>query len=86
MATWQRIGVALCWTLGLMVGGLIYNRVFAAELVPMVDPSGTFSTPVIWLDRIVPVVLVVLLLAVWAWVIAGAIQDERTVVRRRVRR
>jgi hypothetical protein len=31
-------------------------------------------------------VLVVLLLAVWAWVIAGAIQDERTVDRRRVRR
>jgi hypothetical protein len=86
MATWQRIGVALFWTLGLMVGGLIYNRVFAAELFPMVDPSGTFSTPVIWLDRIVPVVLVVLLLAVWAWVIAGAIQDERTVDRRRVRR
>ena len=86
MATWQRIGVALFWTLGLMVGGLIYNRVFAAELFPMVDPSGTFSTPVIWLNRIVPVVLVVLLLAVWAWVIAGAIQDERTVDRRRVRR
>jgi len=86
MATWQRIGVALFWTLGLMVGGLIYNRVFAAELFPMVDPSGTFSTPVIWLDRIVPVVLVILLLAVWAWVIAGAIQDERTVDRRRVRR
>ena len=86
MATWQRIGVALFWTLGLMVGGLIYNEVFAAELFPMVDPSGTFSTPVIWLDRIVPVVLVVLLLAVWAWVIAGAIQDERTVDRRRVRR
>jgi hypothetical protein len=34
----------------------------------------------------VPIVLVILLLAVWVWVIAGAVQDERTVDRRRVRR
>jgi len=86
MATWQRIGVALFWTLGLMVGGLVYNEVFLAELYPLVDTSGTFATPIVWLNRIVPVVLVILLLAVWVWVIAGAVQDERTVDRRRVRR
>jgi len=86
MATWQRIGVALFWTLGLMVGGLMYNEVFVSALLPIVDTSGLFGTPVVWLRRIVPVVLVILLLAVWVWVIAGAVQDERTVDRRRVRR
>ena len=86
MSTWQRIGVALVWTVGLMLGGLIYNEVFAAELLPMIDPDGIFSMPVIWLDRLAPVIIVMLLLAVWAWVIAGAVQDERTVDRRRVRR
>jgi hypothetical protein len=40
----------------------------------------------VWLDNLVPIVLVILLLAVWVWVIAGAVQDERTVDRRRVRR
>jgi len=86
MATWQRIGVALYTTIALMIGGLIYNRVFVSELVPLVESGGTFSTPVTWLVRIVPIVLVILLLAVWVWVIAGAVQDERTVDRRRVRR
>lgn len=86
MATWQRIGVATYWTLALMVGGLVYNRVFVVELLPLVDPDGTFSAPVLVLDRLVPVILVMLLLAVWVWVIAGAVQDERTVDRRRVRR
>jgi hypothetical protein len=86
MSTWQRIGVAMFWTLALMVGGLVYNRVFVAELLPLVDPDGTFSAPVLVLDRLVPVILVMLLLAVWVWVIAGAVQDERTVDRRRVRR
>jgi len=86
MSTWRRIGVGLFSTIGLMFGGLIYNEVFVAELLPLVDTSGQFGTPVVWLERIVPVVLVALLAAVWIWVIAGAVQDERTVDRRRVRR
>jgi hypothetical protein len=86
MATWQRIGLALFWTIGLMMGGLVYNEVFVAELVPLVDSNSQFATPVVWLERLVPVVLVMLLLAAWLWVIAGAVQDERGVDRRRVRR
>jgi len=86
MSTWRRIGVGLFSTIGLMFGGLIYNEVFVAELLPLVDTGGQFGTPVVWLERIVPVVLVALLAAVWIWVIAGAVQDERTVDRRRVRR
>jgi len=86
MSTWQRFGVALVWTIGLAVAGLLYNEVFVSELFPMIDTDGIFSTPVVWLERLVPVVIVILLLAVWVWVIAGAVQDERTVDRRRVRR
>jgi hypothetical protein len=86
MATWQRIGVALFFTLALMLGALLYNEVFVQTLLPVVDMSGQFSQPVGLLEVIVPIVLLVLLAAVWLWVIAGAVQDERTVNRRRVRR
>lgn len=86
MATYQRIGVAIVWTVALAVAGLLYQRVFVGALLPIVDTDGLFSTPVVWLDRIIPVVVVILLLAVWLWVIWGAVQDERTVDRRRVRR
>jgi len=85
MGTFQRIGVALFSTLGLMIGGLLYNRLFVQELVPLIDQNGTFSQPVFILERLVPIVLLVLLFAVWTWVVAGAVQDERTVDRRRVR-
>ena len=86
MSTWSRIRVAFIWTISLAVVGIIYANVFSAELLPIVNPDGLFSTPVIWLDRLVPLVIVTLLLAVWVWVIAGAVRDERTVDRRRVRR
>lgn len=88
MATWQRFGVGLFSTIALMVGGLIYSEVFAAELLPLIDmdADSPFITPVAWIDNLVPVIIVALLLAVWAWVIAGAVQDERTVDRRQLRR
>jgi len=65
-----------------MVGALLYNEVFVQGLLPIIDMSGTFSTPVVWLERIVPAVLLILLVAVWGWVIVGAVQDERSVTRR----
>ena len=85
MSTWKRIGIALLFTIALMVGALLYNEVFVGAILPLVDTSGTFSTPVVWLERIVPAVLLILLVTVWGWVIVGAVQDERTVNRRRVR-
>jgi len=36
MATWQRIGVAMFFTLALAVGGLLYNEVFVQTLLPVV--------------------------------------------------
>ena len=86
MSTWSRIRVAFIWTIALAVGGIVYTNVFSAELLPIIDKDGLFSTPVIWLDNLVPIIIATLLLAVWIWVIAGAVQDERTVDRRRVRR
>jgi len=86
MSTWQRIAVALKFTIGLMIAGVLYSEVFVSNLLPAVDTGGIFSTPVVWMNRIVPIVIVTILLAVWIWVIAGAVQDERTVDRRRVRR
>ena len=85
MATWQRIGVALFFTIALAVGALLYNEVFVQTLVPVVDMDGQFSQPVVILEAIVPIILLVLLGAVWLWVIAGAVQDERSVQTRRVR-
>jgi hypothetical protein len=86
MATWQRFGVALFYTLGLAVGGVFYAEVFQQTLVPLVEEGGTFSQPVFILERIVPIVLLSILAAVWLWTIAGAVQDEKAVDRRRVRR
>jgi len=86
MSTWQRFGVAIFWTIGSMIGGLLYNEVFLAELLPLVDTDGQFGAPVVWLEALVPLILLALLAAVWAWVIAGAVQDERRVDARRVRR
>lgn len=83
MATWRRFGIGLFFTLGLMVGGLIYNRVWADLLFPMIDTSSRWATAAVWADRLVPLILVMLLLATWAWVLGAGVQEERGVDRRR---
>lgn len=72
-------------TISLMIGGLIYSEVFVSALLPIVPTSGPFATPITWLENLVPLILVMLLLVVWSWVVIGAVEDERTVQRRRVR-
>jgi len=86
MSTWQRLRFAFISTIASAVGAILYTQVFSQVIFPMVDKDGLFSTPVIWLDRLVPLILAAFVLLVWIWVIAGAVQDERTVDRRRVRR
>jgi len=83
MSTWQRIRVAVAWTVAVMAGGIVYQRVFADNLFPLIDTSSRWARAAVVANTIGPVVLVMLLLAVWVWVVAGAIQDERTVDRRR---
>jgi len=85
MSTFQRIGVAMFSTISLMIGGLIYNEVFVAALLSVVPTSGPFSTPITWLENLVPLILVMLLLVVWAWVVIGAVEDEKTVRKSRIR-
>jgi len=80
----QRFGVAMFWTIGTAIGAIMYQQVWVNEIFPLIDKDGLFSDPAIWLDRIVPLVLVILLLAVWVWTISGAIEDERTTRRRRL--
>jgi hypothetical protein len=80
----QRFGVALMWTIGTAIGAIMYQQVWVNEIFPLIDKDGLFSDPAIWLDRIVPLVLVILLLAVWVWTISGAIEEERTTRRRRL--
>jgi hypothetical protein len=86
MSTFKRIGVAMFFTLALAIAAMIYNRVFVQQLLPLVEQGGTFSQPAFILESLVPILLAVLLAASWLWVIAGAVQDERTVDTRRVRR
>ena len=83
MSAWLRFGYGLFSTLVLMVGGLLYNRVFVDNLMPLIDMNGTFSQSISWLDTLVPIILAGLLLFTWAWVVAGAVREERTVDRRR---
>lgn len=85
MATWQRIGVGLKYTIGLAIGGVLYQQMFIEALLPLVEQGGLFSQPVFIMERVVPAVMLIILVAVWAWVVAGAVQDERS-VNRRVRR
>jgi hypothetical protein len=86
MSTIQRIGFAFGSTIALGIISIIYQRVFKSELIPLIGNNGLFSEPVFILERLVPVIIAMLLLGVWVWVIWGAVQDERTVDRRRVRR
>lgn len=85
MGHFQRFGYGLFATLALGVGGIIYAEVFTTQLAPLATGahSGPFTEQVTWLDQLVPLIIVILLLAVWLWVIAGAVQEERTVERRR---
>jgi len=85
VSAWLRFGYGLFATVSLMLGGLVYNRVFVDALLPEVPESGTFVGPVYLLESLVPLIFGGLLLFTWLWVIAGAVQDERSIEERRYR-
>ena len=85
MATWRRIGVGLFSTIALAILGVVYQQVFVEQLLPIQPDGGSFVFLVGWLDNLVPFMIAILLLTVWSWVIAGAVQEERTRDRRQVR-
>ena len=86
MATWKRIAVGLANTIALAILGIIYQQVFVETLIPAQTTEGTYSFLITWIDNLVPFIIAILLLTVWAWVIAGAVQEERTRDRRQLRR
>lgn len=83
MRTFQRFGVGFGSTIALAIGAIIYWEVFM-PIFDMVADDGIFSWVAVWIDRIVPVLIVMLLLTVWLWVLAGGVQEERTARRRRI--
>jgi hypothetical protein len=77
-----RVSVAVIATLGVAGAGIVYYRAG----LPIIDMaqnqfSGPYTPVATALTNVVPVVLTVILLAVWTWVLYGAVQKER---RRRV--
>lgn len=78
MSQWIRIGYGFGGTVGLAVLAIIWVRVYTANLAPIVEAhAGPFSYVIGWMETIVPAVIVILLLALWVWVVAGPVQNER---------
>lgn len=85
MATWQRMAVWFFVTIICAIAGIIHFRVGVAHLYPMATEefSGPFSPAVERLEIIVPLALVVIILGVGVWAMAGGVQEERARVRGR---
>lgn len=82
MATILRISFATAVTIGVAVAAIIYYRVFP----PLRDMAtnefaGPFTTAVTTADTLVPITLLIVLLGVWTWALAGGVQEERARVR-----
>jgi hypothetical protein len=83
MATYRRAVFAIATTIAVAVVGIIYYRAFQplAELATG-QHSGPATTAVTTADVLVPTTLLIVLLGVWVWVLAGGVQRERARVRR----
>jgi hypothetical protein len=81
----SRIQFALIVTIVDMTMAIIHFRVGVAFLYPLArDHPGPFSPLIGQLEAVIPLVLMLALLFVWGYVVYGAVQDERSVNRRRV--
>ena len=79
MSQWQRFGYALFGTIALAVLAIVWFRVGVEHLIPLVEAHpGPFDQPVTWMETIVPACILILLLALWAWVLVGSVQEERS--------
>jgi len=85
MATWKRMAVWFMVTVMCAIGGIIHFRVGVAHLYPMATEqhTGPFTPAVERLEIIVPLSLVLLVLGVGVWAMAGGVQEERARVRGR---
>lgn len=86
MSTFGRMAYGFFATIAVAIGGLFYNEVYVENLREFGPTEGPFAQPLVYLDYIVPIVLLTILLAVWVWVLIGSVQEERSVDARQVRR
>ena len=86
MSMFGRMAYGFFATIAVAIGGLFYNEVYLENLREFAPEEGPFASPIVYLDMIVPIVLLTILLAVWVWVLIGSVQEERSVDRRQVRR
>lgn len=68
-------------TVAMSFAAVIHFRVGVEQLYPMArtDFSGPYSPVIDTLEFIVPLAIVIILLATWAWVLYSPIQRERNV-------
>ena len=80
MSQWVRFRYGVLATFALAFAGIMYVQIFRKLLYGMATDthSGPFSHVVVTLDLLAPVVITGLLLAVWAWVLVGGAQEERS--------
>lgn len=73
-----RVSVAVIATIGVAATGIVYYRAG----LPIIDMaqnefSGPYTSVATSLTNVVPVILAIILLAVWLWVLYGAVQREK---------
>lgn len=83
MATYLRLAFATAVTVGVSIAAIVYYRVFP----PLRDMatnefSGPFTQAVTTANTLVPITLLIILLGVWVWALAGGVQEERSRIRR----
>lgn len=88
MSQWRRFAYGAAGTIGLGVLGIIYYRIAVPffEMSTTGEHQGPFSHVAQWGLDITPYIIAILLLALWLWVAVGAVQKERTLERRVIRR
>ena len=84
MASWIRIGIAFWVSVGCAIAGIIHYRVGVEYLYPLAinDFPGPMSSSVETLQYMVPAVLSIIILGMFAWALAGGVQEEKSRVRR----
>jgi len=86
MSLIKRVWFAIRVNIAMGLAAIIHFRIGVDHLYPMATStfSGPFSTYADGLEAIIPVAIAVALIASWAWVIYGTVQEEqkRAVIRR----
>jgi len=79
MSTIKRVWFAIRVNIAMALAALIHFRIGVDYLYPMAtqDFTGPFSQYATGLENIVPVAIALAMLASWAWVVYGTVQEEQ---------